>query len=94
MLILIGGFGMVRFAGLDIASTPWLQHGLALFGISGLIWVLILIPIEYWKLRMANDFASGGFPERFWRLNRWWIIWDIVATVLPLLNIYVMVAKV
>ena len=95
VLILIGGFGMVRVAGLDIASTSWLQHGLALFGISGLIWVLILIPIEYWKLRMANDFASGGeIPERFWRLNRWWIIWGIVATVLPLLNIYVMVAKV
>ena len=95
VLILIGGFGMVRVAGLDIASTPWLQHGLALFGISGLIWVLILIPIEYWQLRMANDFASGGeIPERFWRLNRWWIIWGIVATVLPLLNIYVMVQKV
>ena len=44
---------------------------------------------------MANDFASGGqIPERFWRLNRWWIIWGIVATVLPLLNIYVMVQKV
>ena len=43
---------------------------------------------------MANDFASGGeIPERFWRLNRWWIIWGIVATVLPLLNIYVMVAE-
>ena len=95
VLILIGGFGMVRVAGLDIASTPWLQHGLALFGISGLIWVLILIPIASWQLRMANDFASGGeIPERFWRLNRWWIIWGIVATVLPLLNIYVMVQKV
>ena len=67
---------------------------MALFGISGLIWVLILIPIAYWQLRMANDFASGGeIPER-WPLNCWWIIWGIVATVLPLLNIYVMVAKV
>jgi uncharacterized membrane protein len=58
VLILIGGFGIVQVAGLDIASTLRLQHGLALCGISGLIWVLILIPIEYWQLRMPNEFAA------------------------------------
>jgi uncharacterized membrane protein len=95
ILILIGGFGMVHVAGIDIAQTPWIQHGLTFFGLSGLIWVLILIPIQVMQARLARAFADGGeIPERYWRLNRQWYIWGTVATVLPLLNIYVMVQKV
>jgi uncharacterized membrane protein len=35
ILILIGGFGMVGVAGLDIAQTPWIEHGLTFFVASG-----------------------------------------------------------
>jgi uncharacterized membrane protein len=86
---------MVHVAGIDIAQTPCIQHGLTFFGLSGLIWVLILIPIQVMQARLARAFADGGeIPERYWRLNRQWYIWGTVATMLPLLNIYVMVQKV
>jgi len=94
ILILIGGFGMVGVAGLDIATTPWLRLGLTLFGISGVIWVVILIPIQVAQARIARTFATGGeIPVRYWWLNRQWYIWSSAATVLPLLNLYVMVHK-
>lgn len=95
ILILIGGFGMVQVAGLNITQTPWIEHGLTFFVASGVIWVLILIPIQVMQARMARGFESGGvIPDRYWRLNRQWYIWGVIATVLPLLNIYVMVQKV
>ncbi|MBS0270282.1 MAG: DUF2269 domain-containing protein [Proteobacteria bacterium] len=95
LLILIGGFGMVQVAGLDIVQTPWIRHGLIFFGFSGIIWALILIPIQILQARLARGFEAGGaIPDRYWRLNRQWYIWGSIATVLPLLNIYVMVQKV
>ena len=95
VLILIGGFGMVGVAGLDIAQTPWIEHGLTFFVASGVIWVLILIPIQVVQARMARAFETGGvIPDRYWWLSRQWYIWGFIATVLPLLNIYVMVQKV
>jgi uncharacterized membrane protein len=95
ILILIGGFGMAGVAGLEIATTSWLRLGLALFIASGIIWAAILIPIQIAQARLARTFENGGeIPERYWRLNRRWYIWGALATVLPLLNIYVMIQKV
>lgn len=95
VLILAGGFGMAHVAGLSVTDTPWIRHGLTLFSLSGVIWVLILIPIQTAQWRMARAFENGGeIPERYWRLGRQWIIWGIIATLLPLANLYVMIAKV
>jgi uncharacterized membrane protein len=95
VLILIGGFGMIGVAGLDIRTTSWVKIGLALFLASGAIWAAILIPIQIAQARIARTFAGGGeIPERYWRLNRLWYVWGSLATILPLLNIYVMIEKV
>jgi uncharacterized membrane protein len=95
VLILIGGFGMVGVAGLDIRTTSWVKIGLALFLASGAIWAAILIPIQIAQARIARTFEGGGeIPERYWRLNRLWYVWGSLARILPLLNIYVMIEKV
>lgn len=95
VLILIGGFGMVGVAGLDIRTTSWVKIGLALFLASGAIWAAVLIPIQIAQARIARTFEAGGeIPERYWRLNRLWYVWGSLATFLPLLNIYVMIEKV
>jgi uncharacterized membrane protein len=94
ILILIGGFGMIGVGGLDIRTTSWIKIGLALFLASGVIWAAVLIPIQIAQARIARTFEAGGqIPERYWRLNRLWYIWGSLATILPLLNIYVMIGK-
>lgn len=86
---------MAGVAGLDIATTQWLRLGLGLFLASGVIWAAILIPIQIAQARLARTFENGGeIPERYWRLNRRWYVWGALATILPLLNIYVMIQKV
>ena len=93
ILVLTGGFGMAAAAGYDLYSG-WLLWAQILFGVSGAIWVAILIPIQIWQDRLAHAFENGGeIPPIYWRLNRQWYIWGVLATVIPLANLYVMVAK-
>ncbi|MEQ1653840.1 MAG: DUF2269 family protein [Hyphomicrobium sp.] len=94
-LILIGGYGMAHVAELSVSETPWIRHGLTLFITSGDIWAAVLIPIQIVQARIARSFENGGeVPPRYWRLSRHWLIWGAVATILPLINLYVMVLKV
>jgi uncharacterized membrane protein len=94
VFILIGAYGMAAVAGLDLRGAIWLIWGQALLVISGLIWALILIPTQIAQARQARDFASGSaIPDSYWRHNRRWVIWGVIATIIPLANLYVMVFK-
>ncbi|MGO9474252.1 MAG: DUF2269 family protein [Rhodomicrobium sp.] len=93
ILVLAGGFGMAAAAGYDLRSG-WLLLAQILFGVSGLIWIAILIPVQIRQARLAHAFENGGpVPPLYWRLNRHWYIWGVLATVIPLANLSAMVAK-
>jgi uncharacterized membrane protein len=93
-LLLIGGYGMAGIARLDVAHTNWLLWGQSLFLVSGLIWIFVLIPTQIAQAREARAFAQGGtIPESYWRHARRWNIWGVIATVVPLANLYVMIFK-
>jgi uncharacterized membrane protein len=93
ILILAGGYGMAAAVGYDL-KTSWLLLAQGLFLASGLIWVAILVPIQIRQARLAHGFEAGGaIPPEYWRANRRWMFWGILATVIPLANLYVMVAK-
>ena len=43
---------------------------------------------------MAKEFAvTGNIPEQYWKLGKLWIVFGTIATILPLLNLYFMIAK-
>lgn len=94
VILLIGGYGMAHVGGLDTQKTSWLIIAQSLFIASGIIWLFIVIPLQIWQARIARTFENGGtIPPLYWRLNHHWLIWGLIATVLPLANLYVMVAK-
>ena len=94
LMVLFAGLAMAQVAGLSTTQTPWIWHGLVLFTLSGVIWGGVLIPLQIMQAKAARQFENGGeIPERYWRLNRHWFIWGIAATVLPVLNIAIMVLK-
>jgi uncharacterized membrane protein len=94
LLILVGAYGMAAVAGLELRGTTWLIWGQALFVTSGLIWACILIPTQIAQARQARAFAQdGAIPDSYWRHGRRWIIWGVIATIIPLANLYVMVFK-
>jgi uncharacterized membrane protein len=93
VLILIGGYGMAAVGHLDL-QQKWLAWGQGLLAASGVIWVAVLVPTQIAQAKLARSFAQGGaIPERYWQLNRRWVLFGIVATALPLANLYFMVAK-
>ena len=92
-LIAVSGQMMAdRFGG--VGGPGWLTLGFALFVASGVIWVTILIPIQVMQSRLTRRFAAdGGIPDRYWRLATLWYAFGGIAILLPLVNIYLMVAK-
>jgi len=93
VLVAVGGIGNALLNGLPM-TTPWLALGNALFAISALIWIAILIPLQMNLARMAREFANGAaIPARYWKLEKLWGAFGGIATVLPLVNIVVMVFK-
>ena len=93
-LVLVGGLGMAHVGGLDLFGETWLVWGQILFAASGLIWVAVLIPVQVKQARLARSFADGGvIPEAYWRLSRQWYFWGVLATLLPLANLYFMIFK-
>lgn len=92
-LITISGFALADDWG-GITGPSWLTLGFSLFAVSGLIWLTILIPAQVQQARLARTFGSGGeIPVRYWRLALRWYVFGALATVLPLINIFVMALK-
>jgi len=93
-LVMIAGLSNVYLHGMDLFGTRWLFWGFWVFVLSGVIWVAVLIPIQYKQAKLAREFAKGGtIPDQYWRLNRQWFFWGILDTLIPLSVIYWMVFK-
>jgi len=93
-MVLVTGVANAVIHDMDYWHIHWLAWGMWLFLASGLIWVAILIPIQVKQAHIAREFAvTGEIPENYWFLGKLWLWFGVLATVLPLLNIYWMVFK-
>ncbi len=94
ILIVATGIGNAELHNMDYLSIRWLAWGYWLFIISGVIWVVVLIPVQIKQAKMAKQFSENTvIPDLYWRLGQIWLVFGILATILPLLNIYWMVFK-
>jgi uncharacterized membrane protein len=94
ILIIVAGQVMAREFGGVFSGPSWLLWGWSLFIASGIIWLAVLIPIEVMQERLARSFRDAAvIPDRYWRLSRFWAVFGVIATVLPLVNVYLMVFK-
>jgi uncharacterized membrane protein len=88
-LVITGHLMADRYGG-DTAHG-WITWSYALFGLSGLIWVFVLVPIQ---LRQRSLLARFDYiTADYLRLSRLWQIAGAIATLLPLPIIYLMVTK-
>ena len=90
VLIVIGAYGMAAVGGLDLRQT-WLMWGQSLFLLSGLIWVAVLFRPDCAGAPGAGVCGGRPIPDSYWRLGRRWAIWGVIATIIPLCNLYFMV---
>ena len=93
-LIFVSGQAMADDFGGVFSGPRWLTIGWSLFIASGVIWAVILVPIQVLQARLAREFrAAPAIPDRYWRLSTLWMVFGAIATVLPLVNIYLMIFK-
>ncbi|AGI68458.1 hypothetical protein OAN307_c28950 [Octadecabacter antarcticus 307] len=98
VILAIAGCGMVFHMKENIMeelyAQRWLWWGYTLFIISGVIWVVVLIPIQIIQSRMSQKFTvTDEIPERYWPYGKIWLSFGALATVVPLANMYWMVIK-
>ena len=93
-LLIGGGFGAAYVAGIPAFGPAWLVIPEGLFLVSGLIWLLVLVPIQVRQARQARSFAEAApIPAAYRRDNRLWLLWGVAATVPLIAAIYIMIAK-
>ncbi len=93
-LIFISGVGMIHLQKLDFFHTTWLLWGTGFFLVSGVLWLLILIPLQIKLARLSHTLSPDmPIPEQYWALEKWWLIVGILATILPTITLFLMVLK-
>jgi len=93
-LMVVGGYGAALVAGIPLFSTPWLVMGQLMLGVSGAIWLCILVPIQIRQARYAQDFAIiGEVPAAYRKESRTWLVWGLISTIPLTAGMYFMVFK-
>lgn len=78
-LIVLSGLVLAeRFGG---HSTGWILAATITFALSGVVWLLALIPTQNRMVKLAS--APDTLDHGFHRLLHKWYIWGSIATVLP-----------
>jgi uncharacterized membrane protein len=80
---------------LGFLRTPWILAGFILLFVTGGLYGAIIRRYQVKMARLSSDAAQGGtaVPPEFFTVLRKWSIAGGLATILPLLALYFMVAK-
>jgi uncharacterized membrane protein len=90
LVVVTGSMMAHRYGG--AAEQGWIAWSYALFGISGLIWATLLVPIQLRQRVLLRRYRA--ITSEYLRLSRIWQIAGAVATIVPLPILYLMIAKV
>ena len=95
MIILASGIFAAIQGSFPILGTGWILWSLVLFGISGLVFMIRLAPLQRAMHKYAESAAARGAFDYagYHRLSRQWDFWGAVATIAPLLALALMVLK-
>lgn len=90
-LLLVTGHLLAEHYG-GVLAQPWIVWSYVLFAISGVLWLVILVPLQLKQARILRA-AQDAIPREYARLARLWSLTGTIATIVPLPAIYLMVAK-
>jgi len=94
VLVLVGGYAMALRRPWPLHGLPWLEWGQLLFFLSVLIWIVVLVPTQRRLIQISEaGRQSGRMDPGFARLSRRWAMWGGVATLLPVIVLYLMIVK-
>jgi uncharacterized membrane protein len=93
VIIATGIFAAIR-GGFPLLRTGWIAWTLVLFGISGLVFMFRVAPLQRQLLALAQAGTAGSFDYAgYASLAKRWEIWGAVALLTPLAGLALMVLK-
>lgn len=94
ILIIVSGALMASQANIPMHGLNWLSVSLLLFALTGVVWLAILIPLQRAMIRhSAACIESGHISDAYSRSSRMWAFFGTIATLLPVIILYLMVTK-
>lgn len=90
---LVTGIGLVHVGGYAYTDS-WVMWGLILYFFAGACW----LPVVWMQIKM-RDMAKHALktgeplPERYWKMDRWWVILGSLAFPAIIIIFYLMVMK-
>ena len=93
-MILISGHVMADKAGYDLFSWSWIGISYMLFILTGVIWGVLLLPLQRRMIKEAKRSLSSGRPNNeYRRYSAIWNVAGIFATLLPIAVLVLMISK-
>lgn len=95
IVILLAGFGAAGVGRLPVIGTGWILWSIVLFTISGLAFMLRVVPLQRDLLALAESGTEDGSLDwnRYRKLSRRWDFWGAVALITPAIALALMVLK-
>jgi len=92
--IVITGIWMALDAHLPLLGTKWILWSLVLFGISGVSFGAFVGPLQKKLLANVRTGITGTWNQpEYQKLSRAWELWGAVATLAPVVALFLMVTK-
>ena len=91
LLLVTGHLLADKYGG--VLPNDWILWSYVLFGVSGAIWIAVLLPIQFKQAKMLRESGTEEIAKEYYRLARMWSIAGAIATLFPLPAIYLMVVK-
>jgi uncharacterized membrane protein len=93
-VIAVTGYAMALRRPFPLHGLPWLEWGQGLFWCTVLLYLIVLVPVQRRLIAVADSARRSGAPApEFRRLSARWALWGGLATLLPLIVLYLMVTK-
>jgi uncharacterized membrane protein len=94
VVLLATGIWMVGLSDWARFQEPWLGGSFVLLIITGVIWLAVLLPQQRRMVRLAQEGAdAGALGPEYRRAGRIWSMFGGIATLLPILILFLMVFK-
>ena len=94
VVLLVTGIWMVGLSDWARFQEPWLGGSFVLLIITAVIWLVILLPQQRRMVRLAQEGAdAGAMGPEYRRAGRIWSMFGGIATLLPILILFLMVFK-
>ena len=90
--ITLFGIAGAMHAGIPILGTGWIFWSIILFSISGVAFMVKLVPLQKKLAALASDKEKFNW-ENYHKLAKQWDIWGYIALITPWLAVILMVIK-